>query len=327
MKSKAEEHFGGHAHDTWDKGDGLPGRGESEWLWTEYLQEFPAILPHGIRAGCHPRRMVHATGGGKAIVLIHGLTDSPLFMRAIADYFHHALGYNVYLPLLQCHGLNDPRGMVGVTLMEWKKSVRFALQSASRDGSRVSIGGFSLGGVLSLNMACTEAVISGNMYLFSAALGLAPGAFGIPGRLKELLLRLPLTGYFDNGRPLIGNNPYRYDRVCLNGAMELSRLIWETDRMLHRSGNVRPAGRTFAAWSEYDKVISLKKLWDLQKLVGEDRFVPFVIPAENRVEHASLVLQEPIFALDSQPGQPPLEPANPCFQQMVAAIGRFEAAG
>lgn len=305
----------------------MPGKRGTDWLWIEYFKAFPAVSVHGIRKGCCPLRMIHSPGRAKAIVLVHGLSDSPLFMRAIAIYFHEILGYNVYMPLLQGHGLKDPQGMVGVAVTEWKKCVLFAVHSACLDGARVSIGGFSLGGILSLYTACTEAAVDGNLYLFAAALGLSPGPFGTPGRLKELLLRLPFAGIFDDGRPLIGSNPYRYDRVCLQGAMELARLIGETDAMLEKIGTIRPARRTFAAWSEYDKVICLKKMQNLKRLVGEDLYVPFVIPAKNRVGHASLVLKEPIFALDAQPGQPPLEPANPFFRQMVDAIGRFEASG
>lgn len=309
------------------KGVGLSGKGEREWLWTEYLEEFPIDSVHGLREGCHPRKMVHASGRKKALVLIHGLTDSPFFMRSIAFYFYDTLGYNVFIPLLQGHGLNVPHGMAGVTLTEWKENVRYAINAASLDGARVSIGGLSLGGILSLYMAYAEAALSGNIYLFAAALGLSPGSFGIPGCLKEFLLRLPFAGFCDNGRPLIGSNPYRYDRVSLNGAIELSRLIGEMDVLLRKFGKTRPARRTFAAWSEYDRVISRKKLRNLGRMIGDDSFTPFVIPAEKRVDHASLVLKEPIFALDAQPGQPPLEQANPYFQQMVAAIGRFEATG
>lgn len=282
---------------------------------------------YGIRAGCHPRKMVHLSGRNKAIVLIHGLTDSPFFMRSIALYFYDTLGYDVYVPLLQGHGLNDPQGMTGVALAEWKKNVRFAVHAASRDGARVSIGGLSLGGILSLYTACTEAAVSGNIYLFAAALGLSPASCGVPGCLKEFLLRLPFAGCCDNGRPLIGKNPYRYGRVSLYGAIELSRLIGEMDLLLRTFDKVRPAGRIFAAWSEYDKVVSLKKLRNLGRTIGEDLFTPFVIPADKRVDHSSLVLKEPIFACDAQPGQPPLERANPCFSPMVAAIGRFEGGG
>ena len=303
-----------------------PGRGQCDWLWEEYLQAFPVISAGNIRAGCHPRKMIHPSAE-KAIVLVHGLTDSPLFMRAIALYFHNSLGYNVYMPLLPCHGLKDPRDMAGVALAEWKRSVRFAVCAAGEKGTRVSIGGFSLGGILSLYMACTEAAVGGELYLFAAALGLSPGFFALPCGLKEFLLRLPFAERFDSGRPLIGDNPYRYNRVCLSGAVELVRLIGEVDGICKRSGKILPPRRIFAAWSEYDKVVCLKKLRNLQRLVGDDRYVPFVIPAEKRVDHASLVLAEPIFADGAQQGHSPLEPANPLFPQMVAAMGRFASGG
>lgn len=305
----------------------MPGREDRDWLWPEYVRQFSIDSLHTIRAGCHPRKMVHRSGRKKAIVLIHGLTDSPFFMREIGRYFHDSLGYNVYMPLLQGHGLTDPKGMVGVALTEWKCNVRYAIDVAGGDGARVSIGGLSLGGILSLYMACTEPAVRGDLYLFAAALGLSPGVFGIPGCLKEVLLRLPFVGLLDNGRPLIGKNPYRYERVSLNGAMELSRLIREVNGILKKFGGVWPERRIFAAWSEYDRVINLRKLGNLGQYIGAECFVPFRVPAEKRVDHASLILKEPIFALDARAGEPPLEGANPWFRRMVEAIGRFEAAG
>jgi esterase/lipase len=56
--------------------------------------------------------MQHEGPTTKAIVLVHGLTVSPYFMTAIGDHFFQNLRYNVYLPLLQCHGLKEPKGVV-----------------------------------------------------------------------------------------------------------------------------------------------------------------------------------------------------------------------
>ena len=82
---------------------------ENEWF--DYYDHFPYFSPDVVREGCHPRIMEHREACEKAIVLVHGLTDSPYFMTAIADFFFDRLGYNVYLPLLHCHGLKDPKGM------------------------------------------------------------------------------------------------------------------------------------------------------------------------------------------------------------------------
>ena len=79
-----------------------------------------------IRDGCHARKLVHGVEAEKAIVLVHGLSDSPYFLSAVGEFFHFELGYDVYLPLLYGHGLKNPDGVQKASLEEWKKNVRFA---------------------------------------------------------------------------------------------------------------------------------------------------------------------------------------------------------
>lgn len=301
------------------------GENQDNWLWREYYQAFPAFSVDTVRAGCHPRKMIHAAGAEQAVILVHGLSDSPFFMSAVGEYFHHALGYNVYLPLLQCHGLKCPQGMAGVALAEWLKNVRFAVDAASQEAVRLSIGGLSMGGALGYFLACLDPAITGDLYLFSAALGLAAGPRFFPGWLKEWLLRLPLVQTLGDASPLVGNNPYRYNRISLNSAGELAHLIHKIDRLPWQftdTGN--PTRRVFAAWSESDRVISVGKLHALQRRIPADRFVPFVIPAIDHVEHACVVLKDSIHALGAEVGlTPPLECANPRFNEMLAAISGF----
>ena len=151
--------------------------------WLDYYERFPYFSAEAVRDGCHPRIMEHEGPTAKAIVLIHGLTDSPYFMTAIGDYFFRNLGYNVYLPLLQCHGLKEPKGMEGVTLDEWKANVNFAVDIAASKAHQVSIGGLSTGGALSFYTAVKNPKINGTLYLFSAALDLAGGISGVVGDL------------------------------------------------------------------------------------------------------------------------------------------------
>ena len=291
------------------------------YFWSEYYQEFPYFSEQTVRPGCHPCRLLHENQPGKAIVLVHGLTDSPFYMLAIAEYFHEILGYDVYLPLLQCHGLQHPAGMEGVSLAEWKKNVHYAVRCAAEKDGRVSIGGLSTGGALSLYFGCTEPQVTGDVYLFSAALGL------YFGWILEFLLRRSFFMLLDNGKTLDGNNPFRYGRVPLNSARELTWLMREIDMLRYAETDESQKKRIFAAWSEYDRVINVHKLESLRNCNDENHFVPFVIPAAARVDHACVVLQEPLYAIDSRPGDPPLEVANPYFSQMMAAMSRFESAG
>ena len=293
--------------------------------WSEYYRKFPYFSDDTVRNGCYPRVFMHEPTPGKAVVLCHGLTDSPHFLNAIADEFHHRLGYDVYLPLLQGHGLKEPNGMAGVRLEEWKENVGFAVDAAARNSKRVSIGGLSTGGTLSLHAAITHPLVNGDLYLFSAALDLAGGPGGVLGDIKERLLRTFLADLLDRDQPLIGRNPFRYCRMDMDGARELARLIEETDKRLKHFGAKAPfPKRVFAAHSESDTTADIRGIYDLREKTPPDRFRAFIIPKAANVSHASLVLESPIAAVDAAENEAPLEKANPLFAEMMTALRGFE---
>jgi alpha-beta hydrolase superfamily lysophospholipase len=293
--------------------------------WLAYYQRFAYFSTDTVRDGCHPWVFEHEARAGKAIVLCHGLTDSPYFLMAIARHFHTNLDYDVYLPLLHGHGLKDPKGMEGVELEEWKANIGFAVETAAGRAEFVSVGGLSTGGTLSFYTACTNSKVTGDLYLFSAALDLAGGPMGLIGEMKERILRTFLADLLDSQKPLIGCNPYRYDRMDMDGAKELARLIKETDGLLEDFDAKTPfPKRVFAAHSESDKTADINGIRNLQEKTPSERFTAYFIPMAVEVSHASLVLEEPIFAADSTGGEKPLEKANPKFAEMMAAITEFE---
>ncbi|NET52772.1 MAG: hypothetical protein F6K09_30090, partial [Merismopedia sp. SIO2A8] len=264
------------------------------------------------------------------IVLVHGLTDSPYFMRAIGRYFHQKLGFNVVIPLLQTHGLKEPNGMKGVSLEEWKKNVAFAVKEATKRGNHVSIGGLSTGGALSVYQAMKEPnSITGGVFLFSAAIDLA----GRTGDLFERLLRTPVASVLDyredsGGQPLVGDNPYRYSRMDKGGARQLSRLIKEVDNLTEEKWDDRekaPLQPLFVAHSEADAAANIQgatslleaKAKNAEKTGSENQSRFFRIAKGFNVSHASVVLQEPVFAKNGSP----LEPANPFFDNMMRSAG------
>ena len=292
--------------------------------WQEYVEAFDYFSAAEIRPGCHPRKMVHDSGAERAIVLVHGLTDSPYFLTAIADHFYNTLGYDVFMPLLHMHGLREPRQMQGVALEEWQRNVRFAVNQAGQHQRRVSIGGLSTGGALSLWASLADPLVTGELYLFSAAVGLSNSFGFIPGWLKESVLGISPVVYFDSGKPLIGLNPYRYDRVPLNSAMELAKLIRINKTLVRRfMRQKRSLPKTFAVWTEADSVISISALKKFGELAGDRRFCSFAVPRHLQLEHACVVLKDPVYSENPVPGEPPLEPANPRFNQMLAALDHF----
>lgn len=293
-------------------------------MWVEYYDRFPYFSAGAVRDGCHPRVFEHGVASLDAVVLCHGLTDSPHFLDAIAAHFHRGLGCDVYLPLLHCHGLRDPAGMEGVELEEWKANVAFAVDTAGRRGGRVSVGGLSTGGTLAFYAACTHPRVTGDLYLFSAALDLACGPQGFVGDIAERLLRTFISDLLDRDKPLIGENPYRYAHMDMDGARELARLIKETDRLLDGFDRDHPfPKRVFAAHSESDTTADIGGIRALEKKVPSDRFTFYVIPKAEKVAHACLVLKDPICAAGGKDREKVLEKANPGFDRMMAAVTDF----
>jgi len=298
--------------------------GAREHEWLAYYERFSYFSPEAVREGCYPRIMEHAEPTEKAVVLVHGLSDSPYFMTAIGDYFFNQLGYNVYMPLLHCHGLKEPKGMEGVELEEWKSNVSFAVNTAASKAAEVSIGGLSTGGTLGLYMAAINPKVQGTLYLFSGALDLAGAPLGLLGELKEKLPLTFLADLFDFNSPMIGKNPYRYSYVDMDGAVQLARLIKETDTIISLFDQRFPfPGKVFAAHSECDETADIAGIEALQNVSEKELFRLFKIDKEFDVPHASVVLEQPIVGNDGKE----LERKNTKFAEMMQAIAAFEAVG
>ncbi len=290
-------------------------------IWTDYYKEFK-IDAGSVRKDCEPRIMLQDSPTDKAIVLIHGLTDSPFFMEAIGECFYK-WGYNVFIPLLDGHGLKDPKFMKGVKMETWIKNVDFAIQEAKSQSKVISIGGLSTGGTLSvLKMFDSPDDITGGVFLFSAALDIA----GATGDIKEKLLRthiiLPILAHIEDqfGQELIGDNPYRYSRMDNDGAQELSKLIDEIDEHLKniKTGNINKP--IFVAHSEYDSAADIQGVEELIAKSKEDKTEFFRIGKYFHVPHASVVLKEDVRAKNGSP----LEPKNPFFDEMMEAANQFQ---
>jgi alpha-beta hydrolase superfamily lysophospholipase len=296
--------------------------GHRSYLWLEYCEAFPESAPALLRPDCHPRCLLHRGGAGRALVLVHGLSDSPALLADLADHFHRRLGYDVYLPLLQGHGLQEPRGMRRVSLEQWLGNVRFAVACASQKNTSVALGGFSTGGALCLFLAASGERSPADLYLFSPALGLAPGPAGIPGHWAEWLLErrwvVTIDRILDRFRPLVGRHPYRYARVPLVSVAQLVRLMRMIDRL--RPGLSTLGGKIFAAWSESDQVVSAAKIAALTGRLAQTRLFTFVLPKAAGVAHASVVLRRPIRAVGGEAEV--FEAANPRFAEMLVVIDR-----
>ncbi len=285
-------------------------------VWNAYIDQFDYFSRDGIREGCEPRIISTGRKERDAVVLVHGLTDSPYYMGAIGERLH-GMGFNVLIPLLQCHGLRQPNGMRGVSLAEWKRNVTYALEQATTLGDRVSVGGLSTGGALSVHAALQdEAPVNGAVFLFSAALDI--GYF----KEKSAAVLAKWLDLYDDwcGSPLIGDDPYRYARMDKGGAKELVKLIGEIDRLTGSRGKKqRLTQPVFAAHSEYDSTADIEGIEDLLDDAESDMAMLFRIGKDFQVPHASVVLEEDVRARNGSP----LEPRNPFFDDMMSSLQGF----
>lgn len=286
---------------------------------------YKRLVPDKIRnQGCAPQIIQHDQVAENAVVLIHGLTDSSYFMKAIGQEFYRN-GFNVVIPLLPGHGLKDPEKKINsVNLAEWQNEVNFAVDCAKKLGKRVSIGGLSTGGGLSVWKASVNPDdITGGLFLFSAALDIG-GQFG---DVAERLLRFsPLVSVVDAVQDrvqqgLIGDNPYRYARMDTNGAAKLSELIKEIeDRYRNKLKYSDINQPVFIAHSEADKAADIAELDVFFKNhPRKDNIQFFRIPKKENVSHASVVLADNLLSSTGAI----LERKNPVFGEMMRQAVEF----
>lgn len=286
-------------------------------VWEEFYQ-YSGLDPSAVRKGCEPRLIVNSNPTDNAIVLIHGLTDSPFFMEEIGKYFHDVMGFNVLIPLLTGHGLVNPHGMRDVSLEKWLKDVDFAVtQAHAMGGKTVSIGGLSTGGALSVHRAfSTPYSISGGVFLFSAALDLLGKTGHLEGEVNEFILRLlgqgSVLAELEESKSMIGANPYRYARMDIHGAIPLATLI---GLIKEETRNVALQQPVFVAHSEADATANIEGVKALKSTAKEY----FLIDKEAKIPHASVVLKDDIKTENGVL----LEPKNPRFQDMMEAAHIF----
>lgn len=109
----------------------------------------------------------------RGILLTHGLTDSPYFMRYLAAFFQEN-GFRVMAVLLPGHGTR-PGDLLDVRWQEWAKAVAYGVDQLALEVDEVYLGGYSAGGALSLCQSLCDQRVRG-LFLFSPALKVSPKA-------------------------------------------------------------------------------------------------------------------------------------------------------
>lgn len=180
-------------------------------------------------------------GKRRGILLVHGLGDSPGYMRDIAKTMA-ADGWLVRSILLPGHGTR-PADTLLTHYDDWTGVVAHQAELLSEDVDEVWLGGFSTGGNLVTSYAIEHQEVAG-LLLFS------PGFYPIS---QSLLALSPVVSHLWNWVDVDAeDNILRYESLTTNASALYYQSVKDVQTLLEEKGFDRPALITI---SEHDSVL------------------------------------------------------------------------
>ena len=163
-----------------------------------------------------------------AVLLVHGLTDSPYSLRDIAETFQ-AQGFHVVALRLPGHG-TLPSGLVGTSWKDWYAATvlaaKYAATKAGEGKSFIAVGystGSALLALYSIRSLDDPALPRpADLHLVSSAIGISPFAV-----LTNILSGLAFLPAFEKSRwldVLPEYDPYKYNSFPVNAASQIYNL-------------------------------------------------------------------------------------------------------
>jgi len=163
----------------------------------------------------------------RGVLLVHGLTDSPYFMRYLAEFFREN-GFRVMAVLLPGHG-TQPGDLLGVTWHEWDKAVAYGADRLALEVDEVYLAGFSAGGALSVYQSLRDERVRG-LFLFSPAFRITPRAAW--ANLHRLYSWLMPSAKWVGIRP--DNSLYKYESLPKNAVAQMHALTQKLNSLLQK---------------------------------------------------------------------------------------------
>ena len=179
-----------------------------------------------------------------SVLLVHGLTDSPYSMRAIAETFH-AQGYHVVALRMPGHG-TIPSMLRGVDWTDWFAAVTIAAKytnAKAGEGHPFMVAGHSTGAAL-LTLYSLRAIEDSSLpkpqqlFLMSPAIGISSLAF-----LTNIISGLAFIPYFEQSEwtdILPEYDPYKYNSFPVNAGKQIYHVTRAVQAALDDAGK---AGR------------------------------------------------------------------------------------
>ncbi|MCR4303651.1 MAG: alpha/beta fold hydrolase [Gallionella sp.] len=153
----------------------------------------------------------------RGVLLTHGLTGSPYFMRHLAGFFQEN-GFRVMAVLLPGHG-TQPGDLLDVRWPEWARTVAYGADRLAEEVDEVYLAGYSIGGTLSAYQSLCDSRVRG-LFLFSPAIRITPrAAFASLHKLYSWLI--PSAKWVDI---MPDRDIYKYESFTKNAAAQTHAL-------------------------------------------------------------------------------------------------------
>ncbi len=288
--------------------------------FTEYREARLKTLSHSKHA---PVLLTHGEKTEYAVILIHGLYESPRSLMGLAKVFHRQ-GMNVYMPLLPGHWNRNYRLADRTGYEDWLKEIDQSVKYAQKLGRKTLVAGFSLGGILGAYAVLKYPGQVRGLFVWSPAIGLS-NKVGLAASLGNVL---GFNGNDWEETPVDGLNvPY----FSLHMAAQLPRLHNYMNRKLlgvSNQGGARNTHQlfgwdvadkiqvpTFVSYSEGDEAISR---YQVRKFFSYLR-VPKTMVVFQDIKHTAT----PKSKADANPLRP--YEYNPKFGDIVRSLEKFIA--
>ncbi len=216
--------------------------------WMQHSRHYISVEHDKELAMNMPFELGDKQNSNKAILLVHGLGDSPYSFSDLAKSFQNQ-GFYVQTLLLPGHG-SKPQDLMLPRYSDWQNTVDHYASLLKQDFKHVWLGGFSTGANLATIHAIEQGGISGLM-LFSP--GFQSQAVAIEGLASFVSL------FFD-GFEAKEENLAKYTSAPINGAIAYSESATRVRDLLNHSGVDIP---TLIAISEADSVLDSYAIKDL----------------------------------------------------------------
>jgi esterase/lipase len=155
-------------------------------------------------------------------LLFHGLNDSAYIWQDVAKEMA-AKGFDVRAILFEGHG-SSPTEQLNVSYKRWLTTARQHRDHWTQDGSKIHIGGFSMGGVIATILALEQPQSVAGLFLVSPAFHSK-----MDGYLRWSALYSKFKPWVFGGM-IMEDNPIKYNSIPINSVAQ----YYKTTRVLKR---------------------------------------------------------------------------------------------